>query len=164
MKKSRYDNRNFGYILSKDDRLETPIFVADTLKELADYLGISESGASRLLTREVAYRMKNHVKIERVQLYDYVYMIYDKDIYTPIYVASNIDDLVKKSGYSRGSIISTLYGNYYVKISPFNLSCIDLFDYDDNYAQYIRECLKVKQVTKSYQEYLEFTEDNNGSS
>lgn len=158
MKKSDFYNRNFGYILSKDDRLETPIYVADTLKELADYLGMSESGASRLLTRDVAYRMKNHVKIERVQLYDYVYIIYDKDIYTPLYVALDTKTLAKKSGYSKGAIISALYGRYYNKISPFNLSCIDLFDYDDNYAQYIRECLQQDKVTKSYQEYLELTE------
>ena len=158
MKKSDFYNRNFGYILSKADRLETPIYVADTLKELADFLGICESGASRLCSREVGKHIKNNLKIERVQLYDYVYIIYDSDIYTPLYVALDIKTLAQKSGYSKSAIISTLYGRYYAKISPFNLSCIDLFDYDDNYAQYIRDCLQQDKVTKSYQEYLELTE------
>ena len=157
MKKSSYDNRNFGYILSKDDQLEIPIVVTDTLKEMANYLGISESAVSRLCNRKVKIHFKK-LKIERVQLYDYVYVIYESDIYNPLYVAQNINELVKKSGYAKGTIVAMIYDRQYPKISQFSVSCIDLFDYDENYAQYMRECMQVDKVTKSYIEHLEFAE------
>lgn len=157
MKLANYDNRNFGYVLFQDDKFELPIFVGDTLQEVADYLGISLSATSRLLSRNPDMRIKKR-KLERVQLYDYVYIIYELDINHPIYVAQDINELAKKSKFSKTSIVDVLYNRRHPLQRKYKVVCIDLFEFNINYANYIKECLCEDVVTKSYEDYLELRE------
>lgn len=152
MKKSQFDNRNYGYILSKDDYFEFPIIITDTLQEIADYLGISLSAVSRLYTRKPTRHIKA-LKIERVQLYDYVYMIFNNDITSPSYVARDILTLANKSRQILSTIREYLYYSNKKHYKHFKVCCIDLFEQPESYRQYIQECLKVDKVTKSFEEY-----------
>lgn len=74
---------NYCYVAYKDDNYQFIEHIADTKQDLAKSLKISISGLSHLMYRRTFHK----IKIERVQIADYCYVVYKNGF-------TNIDDIV----------------------------------------------------------------------
>lgn len=141
-----YENKNYAYIVSGKDELESIYFVGDSMQEVADYLGIDISAVSRFFNRE-----NNHInrKIERVKIYDYVYIIYEKTIDNPTYIAYTPYELAQISGFPLSSILSTLHPRKDRKktllYGRYKVSCVDLLDLDFSLADCLQTILNTQK-------------------
>lgn len=169
MKKGDSKYRNYAYLVYANDTYELPMFVADKLEGICSYLNISLSAVSHYINRNNKVRIKNRI-IERVKIYDYVYIIFETDISHPLFVARDMQSLIKKSGYSMANLDRVLYnrprqpskkgkiqickleGKYFVK-------CIDLLDLDINLANFLNSCADKETITPG--EIEEFNKELN---
>ena len=74
---------NYCYIAYKNDEYQFIKYITDTKKEMSKSLNITISGLSRLMSRRVFSKLK----IERVQIADYCFVVYKNGL-------TNIDDIV----------------------------------------------------------------------
>lgn len=165
MIKTDYENRNYAYVVYEYDHfLENIIYVADSLQEMADYLGVTLSEASRLVSRRVV-KHYNHIAIERVRIYEYVYVIYENNLTRPYCVAKNINELSKKSKIPYSSLLTNLsHAKYKLRgkynqrkklLNKFYADRVDLLDLDFNLAEFLRNCLKQNIVTENFELNIE---------
>lgn len=167
------DIRNYIYVLSTTDEYEHIIHVADTMQDMANLLGVDLSTISHLFNRhdknENIIFTKNR-KLERVKIYDYVYIIFKDSIYYPLFVSRDINKLSKISSYSTNTISASLYnqksgykprkkinkqpahrkiqGKYLVKR-------VDLLDLDLSLSSFLESCIDKGKITQTFEEFLE---------
>ena len=169
MVKGNYDARNYIYVLSTIDDFEHIIEIADTQKDLANILGIHFTSISHFFNRHE--RNKNILyikgrKVERVKIYDYVYIVYENDISSPLYVSRDLNNISKmttitlptlsgvlhnRMTYDRKRKHSTphihkLQGKYFIKQ-------VDLLDLDINLANYLESCIDKGKISKSLADF-----------
>ncbi len=164
MKKGDVKFREYAYLVCTTDDLQLPIYVADTMQEVADFLDITLSGMCHNINRFVSYHLKGRC-VERVKIYDYVYVAYENDIRHPLCVARTLKELAHKLGCS----ITTVSGTYYnrkeqsrkgKKLPPrkiqgkYLIKSLDLLELDINFAEFLRQCLgKGKISDEDIQKY-----------
>lgn len=177
MIKGNYDARNYIYVLSTIDEFEHIIEIADTQQDMADLLGIDLSAVNKFLNRHVKNEnvvfIKNR-KLERVKIYDYVYIVYEKNISSPLYVSRDLKNIATMSGFSRLSLTNTLHnrleyerkrkrakpqvhklqGKYFVKQ-------VDLLDLDINLSKFLESCIDKGEIKTSLIEDFENMEEGN---
>ena len=170
MIKSDYDAKNFVYVLSTNDELEHILAVVDTMQELADILNLDLSSISRYVSRhsngENLTKYKNR-KIERVKIYDYIYVIYEHDLTKPLYVSRDIKKLKQLIGCSFSSITRALHDRpkYIPKLKKlptkhklfgkYMVKQIDLLDEDINLAKYLESCIDKENITTNFNDFME---------
>lgn len=157
MKKGHWAYRDCVYIAYAKDEFQLPVYVTDTMEEMCDYLGISLSGVSHNIERFSKVCGKKF-SIEQVKIYDYVYIIFETDIYHPLYVARDIHSLANKSGCSRHAIDRTLYNRKEKskkgkELPPcrlkgkYQVKCVDLLDLNLNLAEFLNSCADKETIT-----------------
>lgn len=170
MIKKNYDIRNYVYIASTTDEYENITEIADTMKELADLLKIDESAVSRMLTRHTNNESKKYLKgrkIERVKIYDYVFIVYEHDITQPLYVSRDLHNISKMSGFSLSALAGALYNRQeYERKRKSNkpqirklqykylIQRVDLLDLNFELAQYLESCIDKGKILELYEKTI----------
>lgn len=175
MKKGAFDARNYVYVLSTIDEYEHILDIADTQQDIANALGIRLDSVNKYVNRhlrdENIIYIKNR-KIERVKIYDYVYVVYEKDISSPLYVSRDLNNIAKMSEFSRLSLTYALY-NYQVykrkrkRLKPqifklqgkYLFKQVDLLDLDINLSKFLESCIDKGKITKSLSDDFENIEE-----
>ena len=176
MIKTNYDARNYIYVLSTIDDLEYIIEVADTQQEMADILGVNLSSVCRLFIRharnENVIFYKNR-KLERVKIYDYVFIVFEKDISSPLCVSKDLNKLAEMCQCSKYNLLDCLHnyekskagkqqykknnvrklqGKYFIKQ-------IDLLDLDISLSKFLENCIDKGRITTRFNADFETLED-----
>ncbi len=86
---------NYCYILYHDDEFKYIEYVADTQREIADYLNINDSVISRHLIGKFSHR-KGFYICERIQIHDYCFVVYEKYTDNIIFASKKLEDISKK--------------------------------------------------------------------
>jgi len=176
MIKANYEAKNYIYILSTTDEYEYIIALADTQQEMADFLGVHFTAICQVFNRHARNEnikyFKGH-KLERVKIYEYVYVIYEQELTSPLYVSRDLNNLAKMSEFSKTMLTASLYnydnhnrkrkqhspqvhkvkGKYFCKQ-------IDLLDLDTNLARYLESCIDKGKITTSFEDFNDMEDIN----
>ena len=175
MIKTNYDSRNYIYVLSTIDDFENILEIADTMQEMADILGVDLSAISRFVSRHskgesLIYRDR---KVERVKIYDYVFVVYEKELSSPLLVSRDLNNISKMTNVSRTTLSNVLYNRpvcerkrkhstpqIHKLQGKYFLKQVDLLDLDINLSMFLESCIDKGQITKSLEDYESMEEIN----
>lgn len=125
---------NYCYIAYKDDKYQFIECVADTKKDLAKSLNMTISGLSHLINRGTFYKLK----IEKVQIADYCFVVYKKGLTTIddiVFISRSFESIAKKFKVNKFCLSKIL--KFFFRPNSFKLAvdCTKLFfDINDKYC------------------------------
>lgn len=114
---------NFCYVVYNNDKYQFIEYIADTRKELADCLHLTESGLSHLIKRNI-YR--SNLKIEKVQIADYCFVVYKKGIISLeniVFISRSFDYLSKKFKITNALMSEILKFFFYPHTYKLRINC-----------------------------------------
>ena len=137
---------DYVYVVYYNDELELPMFVSSKLEDVANYLGITFTAVSKMVSRKVSYFV-NSLRVEKVLVSDYVYVVYRDCIEHPIYVVRTINDLSSILGMSFNSLYSlyfrsfgSIYSTDVLSLNEYNIVRVDLLDLDFDLYDILIDC------------------------
>lgn len=176
MIKTNYDARNYIYILSTIDDFEHILEIADTQQEMADLIGVHFTAISQFFNRHARNENILYIKgrkLERVKIYDYVYVVYEKEISSPLYVSRDLNNISKMTNVQRSTLSNVLYNKnkherkrkhstpqVHKLQGKYFLKQVDLLDLDINLSMFLESCIDKGQITKSLEDFENMEEND----